>query len=105
MKGEPKKGRYLAAAAAIVLGLAMVAEEAVARNNNPAYYGTDRGVSARRYSGQWRAQNPLNVPTFSLPVYGGGVYYGRRFGGRRFFRGPLYYQQPIVYPPVIVYGY
>lgn len=84
------------------------AEDALARNRNPAYYGTDRGVSARRYSSQWRVENPLNVPTFSLPVYGGGYYgrpvYGPRFR-RGFNRGGFFYQQPIVYPPVVYYGY
>ena len=89
--------------AAAVLALAgVVAAEAAARN--PAYYGTRRATSARHYSGQYQAQFPNVVPTFSLPVYGGGYYAPYRGGfGRGYY--PAYQQPVVIYPPAFYYGY
>ncbi|QDV71971.1 hypothetical protein [Botrimarina mediterranea] len=83
-----------------------VALEAVAQNR--AYYGTQRHMSARQYSGEYQAMRPNVVPTFSLPVYGGGGYrsyyrgggYGGYYGGY-----PVYRQPVIIYPPAIYYGF
>lgn len=68
---------------------------------NPAYYGTRRATSARHYSGQYQAMRPNVVPTFSLPVYGGG-YYRPRYHGAFY---PAYPRPVIVYPPAYYYGF
>jgi hypothetical protein len=102
----------LALALLLVSGIAL---DAVAQN--PAYYGTQRHMSARQYSGEYQATQPNIVPTFSLPVYGGGgyrsYYRGGPYGGDGDFYGggyygggyPVYQQPVIIYPPVIYYGF
>lgn len=78
---------------------------------NRAYYGTQRHMSARQYSGEYQAMRPNVVPTFSLPVYGGGgyrSYYGAGYGGYGGYYGggyPVYQQPVIIYPPAIYYGF
>lgn len=96
--------RSLTLSLALFLGVALIAEEAAARN--PAYYGTQRKTSARVYSGQYQAFRPNVVPTFSVPFYGGGQNYYR--GGGYYGRGyaPYSYRQPVViYPPAVYYGF
>ncbi|TWU00591.1 hypothetical protein Pla108_15430 [Botrimarina colliarenosi] len=93
----------LALALLMVFGVAL---EAAAQNT--AYYGTRRGTSARYYSGQYQAQFPNVVPTFSLPVYGGGRYRSYYRGGYGGYYGggyPVYQQPVIIYPPAVYYGY
>jgi hypothetical protein len=67
-------------------------------------------MSARQYSGEYQAMRPNVVPTFSLPVYGGGgyrSYYGAGYGGYGSYYGgyPVYQQPVIIYPPAIYYGF
>lgn len=86
---------------ALLLGLVAVAEAA---SRNPAYYGTRRATSARQYSGEYQATQPNVVPTFSLPVYGGGyVPYRSRFSGGFYY--PAYQQPLVIYPPVYWQGF
>ena len=85
-----------------VLVLGVTVADSLARN--PAYYGTRPGMSARMYSGEYQANRPNIVPTFSLPVYGGGF---RSYYRGGYYPGSVYYQQPVlIYPPrVTYYGY
>lgn len=92
--------RRLTLVVAATLVLALVAEEALARN--PAYYGTQRGTSARVYSGAYQARRPNVVPTFSLPAYGNGF---RTYYGRGAFYRPVYPQPLVIYPPAVYYGF
>ena len=82
-----------------LLLVAATAAESAARN--PAYYGTRRATSARHYSGLYQATQPNVVPTFSLPVYGGG-YYRPRFRGGYY---PVYQQPVVIYPPAYYRGF
>lgn len=98
--------RRLTLATAVVLTVALVAEEAAARN--PAYYGTQRKTSARVYSGQYQAFRPNVVPTFSVPFYGGGnrsYYRGRGFHRGGFYGGGFYQRPVVIYPPAVYYGF
>jgi hypothetical protein len=93
----------LTLALALTLGFAF---EAAAQNR--AYYGTQRHMSARQYSGEYQVLRPNVVPTFSMPVYGGGYYggYGGGYYGGYYGRGYPVYQQPvIIYPPAVYYGF
>ena len=71
-------------------------------NAQNAYYGSQRKLPARAYSGVYSPYPSSAVRTFSLPVYGGGGYVAPRFG-RGFY--PSYRQPVIVYPPAYYYGY
>ena len=84
---------------AFALTASLVASDALARN--PLYYGTPRRAPARFYSGEWQAQRPNVVPTFSVPYYSGGYYAPRWRGGY----APVYPQPVIVYPPAVYGGY
>lgn len=95
--------RSLTLAIAATLCVALIAEDALARNR--AYYGTRRKTSARIYSGEYQATRPNVVPTFSVPYYSGGrnFYRGGGYYGRGYYP---YYQQPVViYPPRVFYGF
>lgn len=93
----------------IVIAAAMLfafADEANAQLRNPAYYGSRPGLSARAYSGEYQANRRRNVPTFTLPVYGGGYhqsYYRGGYYGRGYY--PAYQQPVIIYPPVVRFGF
>ncbi|TWT46670.1 hypothetical protein [Botrimarina hoheduenensis] len=97
------KGRFGILLVAGGLAVALTAGETLAQNANPSYYGTPRGRYSRSYSGDYRANHPITVPTFNLPVYGGGYYYGPR-RGVPYYPG-YYYQPPVIYPPIVVYGF
>lgn len=94
--------------AVLAFALLLTVGVAVEANAQRLYYGTQRHTSARHYSGEYQAMRPNVVPTFSMPVYGGGgfrTYYGAGYGGY-YGRGyPLYHQPVIVYPPAIYYGF
>lgn len=96
--------RPLSIVVAAALLFAIVAE-ATAQRRNLAYYGTRPGQSARVYSGEYQAFRPNVVPTFTLPVYGGGYRSYRRGGyyGRGYY--PVYQQPVIIYPPAVRFGF
>lgn len=93
------KSLLLALAAVLAIALGPAAERTQAQG---AYYGTQRKLPARAYSGVYSPYQRGPVRTFSLPTYGGGYYYGPRFN-RGFY--PAYRQPYVVYPPAVYYGY